>query len=184
MKRLLCLILCLFSFYGQTQEIEISGSRKTVRTSGDITAALIPAACLVTTLALEDYEGLKQGAIAGVTTLGLSYALKYLVKKERPDHSDRHSFPSSHSSVSFAGATFLQRRYGWQWGVPAYVVASYTAWSRVYGKKHDVWDVGAGALLGVGCAYLFTTPYLKNRNLSLAPVFSDNYAGIDMVMRF
>lgn len=31
----------------------------------------------------------------------------------RPDHSDRKSFPSGHTSVSFAAAATLQKRYGW-----------------------------------------------------------------------
>ena len=79
MKRILLLfvILCT-SLSAQAQEIEISGSRKAVRTSGDVLAFVTPVASLATVLALQDWQGLKQGALAGVTTVGLTYALKYI----------------------------------------------------------------------------------------------------------
>ena len=54
------------------QEVKISGSRKAVRTSGDVLAFVTPAASLATILALQDWQGLKQGGVAGVTTLGLT----------------------------------------------------------------------------------------------------------------
>ena len=149
------LMLCL-SVNGQ--ELKVTGSRKAVRTSGDVLVFITPVASLATILATQDWQGLKQGVFTGVTTLGVTYALKYLVKKERPDFSDNHSFPSMHTSVSFAGAAFIQRRYGWKWGIPAYAVSTYVGWSRVYGKKHDWWDVAAGAVIGAGSAYIFTRP--------------------------
>ena len=138
MKRILTLIFVLFvCLSGKAQEVEISGSRKAVRTSGDVLAFVTPVASLTTVLVLQDWQGLKQGALAGVSTIGMTYALKYLIKKERPDGSDKHSFPSMHTSVSFTGAAFIQRRYGWKWGIPAYAIASYVGWSRTYAKKHD-----------------------------------------------
>jgi len=143
------LMLCL-SVNGQ--ELKVTGSRKAIRTSGDVLVFITPVASLATVLATQDWQGLKQGVFTGVTTLGVTYALKYLVKKERPDFSDNHSFPSMHTSVSFAGAAFIQRRYGWKWGIPAYAVSTYVGWSRVYGKKHDWWDVAAGAGFGAGGA--------------------------------
>lgn len=159
------------------QQIEISGSRKDVRKSGDVMAAVTPLACAAAVLALQDWEGLKQGSFAAATTLGMSYALKYLVGKERPDKSDKHSFPSLHTSISFTGAAFIQKRYGWKWGIPAYAVASYVGWSRIYSKKHDGWDVAAGAALGIGSAYLFTHPYLKKHQVTLSPVLSSEHYG-------
>lgn len=91
--------LCL-SVSLQAQQLEISQPRKTVRTSGDVGAVLLPVAGLTAILIEKDWQGLKQGALAGITTLGVTYALKYAIKKERPDHSDNHSFPSMHTSVS------------------------------------------------------------------------------------
>lgn len=180
----LLLIALLIGYSTQAQEIQVTGSRKAVRTSGDVFVCLIPAACLTSTLLLQDWQGLKQGLFTGATTVGLTYALKYLVKKERPDHSDRHSFPSMHSAVSFAGATFIQRRYGWKWSVPAYMVSTYVAWSRVYGKKHDGWDVAAGAAIGIGSAYLFTRPFAQKHNLAISPVAGDGHYGVYASLTF
>ena len=185
MKRILLLfvILCT-SLSAQAQEIDISGSRKAVRTSGDVLAFVTPVASLATVLALQDWQGLKQGALAGVTTVGLTYALKYIVKKERPDGSDNHSFPSMHTSVSFTGAAFIQRRYGWKWGIPAYAVATYVGWSRTYAKKHDWWDVAAGALIGAGSAYIYTRPFARDKQLVISPVSNGTSFGVYASLTF
>lgn len=185
MKHLLLFVaaLCMaVSMLGQ--KIEVTGSRKAVRTSGDVGAVLLPVAGLTAILINKDWEGLKQGAFAGITTLGVTYALKYAVKKERPDRSDMHSFPSMHTSVSFAAASFIQRRYGWKWGIPAYVVSTYVGWSRVYGKKHDWWDVAAGAVIGAGSSYIFTRPFAKKHDLTISPVAGDGHCGIYASLKF
>ncbi len=185
MKYLLSFLIAIcLVFSARGQELQVTGSRKAVRTSGDVLVFVTPAAGLAAILALGDWQGLKQGALAGATTLGVTYALKYLVKKERPDFSDNHSFPSMHTSVSFAGAAFIQRRYGWKWGIPAYVVSTYVGWSRVYGKKHDGWDVAAGAVIGAGSAYLFTRPFARKHNLSISPVAGDGHYGVYASLTF
>jgi len=181
---ILLLTLSCLSLSLNAQQIEVTGSRKAVRTSGDVGAILIPVAGLTAILINKDWQGLKQGVFAGATTLGVTYALKYIVKKDRPDHSDRHSFPSMHTSVSFTAASFIQRRYGWKWGIPAYVVSSYVGWSRVYGKKHDWWDVAAGAAIGIGSSYIFTRPFAKKHNLTLSPVAGDGHCGFYASMQF
>lgn len=185
MKKFLFVCLAfLFSLSVTAQELQVTGARKAVRKSGDVLLFVTPVAGLVTTLALQDWQGLKQGVFTGVTTVGLTYALKYIVKKDRPDMSDNHSFPSMHTSVSFAGAAFIQRRYGWKWGIPAYLLSTYVGWSRVYGKKHDGWDVAAGAVIGVGSAYLFTRPFAKKHQLSVSPIAGDGHVGVYASMVF
>ena len=62
---------------------------------------------------------------------------------------DEFSFPSGHSSVTFATATVLQRNFGWKAGVPAYALASYVAASRVQMKRHFFSDVAFGAAIGI-----------------------------------
>lgn len=185
MKSIICFLtaLCL-AFSLQAQEIAVTGSRKAVRTSGDVGAILLPVAGLTAILINKDWEGLKQGVFAGATTLGITYALKYIVKKDRPDHSDNHSFPSMHTSVSFTAAAFIQRRYGWKWGLPAYVLSTYVGWSRVYGKKHDWWDVAAGAAIGAGSSYIFTRPFAKKHELTISPVAGDGHYGFYASMKF
>ena len=185
MKRLLFTLLTfVLSIALFAQEIEITGARKAVRTTGDVGAVLLPVAGLTVVLLQKDWQGLKQGVFSGVTTLGVTYALKYIVKKERPDHSDNHSFPSMHTSTSFAAAAFIQRRYGWQWGLPSYILSTYVGWTRVYGKKHDWWDVAAGAVIGAGSSYIFTRPFAKEHNLTISPVAGDGHYGVYASMTF
>ena len=159
--------------------------RKAVELSTDI-AMFAPAAVGAGVALVEgDYKGLLQLGEALAVSVATSYALKYAVKKERPDGSDLHSFPSNHTGFSFAGATFLQRRYGWKWGVPAYLVSGYVAWGRVYAKRHDVWDVLAGAAIGVGSGFLFTTPFAKKHDMVVSPTVNcEGNCGVYFSMKF
>jgi membrane-associated phospholipid phosphatase len=43
--------------------------------------------------------------------------------------------------------------------IPAYAIAGFTAFSRVYVDKNDGFDILAGAIIGIGSTYLFTTPF-------------------------
>lgn len=181
---LLFLLSVLLVFPSYAQEIEVSGSRKEVRTAGDVFAIAIPAACLVSTVAMKDWDGLKQGALAGAASVGAAFILKEVIGKERPDRSDNKSFPSMHSAVSFTGAAFIQKRYGWKWGIPAYAAAGFVGWSRVYGKKHDWWDVAAGAAMGVASAYIFTKPFAEKYNLSIAPAAGKEHIGFQASLSF
>lgn len=144
-------------------------AQKGVAISTDVAIIAMPVATLAGVIIENDWEGLKQGALSAVTELGATYILKYAVKEERPDHSNCHSFPSGHTGISFANATFLQRRYGWKLGVPAYVVATYVGWGRVYAKKHHWWDVLAGAAIGAGASLIYTRPFAKKHELFLEP---------------
>ena len=63
---LLAFMVC---FNSHAQEVKLSSSRNAVRKSGDVLACLTPAASLATVLILQDWQGLKQGALAGVSTV-------------------------------------------------------------------------------------------------------------------
>ncbi len=85
---------------------------------------------------------------AQIVTQALTAAVKLSVKRERPDGT-MYSFPSGHSSVTFASATVLQRHFGWKAGVPAYGFAAYIAASRVQERRHFLSDVAFGAAVGI-----------------------------------
>lgn len=182
---ILCLTLVSSSFAPLSSQGEEpqntyvrSRSQNGVKISTDVFAIALPAAALTGVLVQKDWKGLLQGVETAAVTAGATYLLKYTVKETRPDYSDRHSFPSGHTSVSFATAAFLQRRYGWAVGAPAYALSAYVGWGRIYSKKHHYWDVLAGAAIGAGSAYIFTRPFAKEHNLQIAPVADINYAGI------
>lgn len=153
----------------QTAPLEITGSRKAVRTSTDVAVIAMPAATFTVALLKQDWKGIAIGAAECAGTLAVTYGLKYLVKKKRPDGSDNHSFPSGHSALAFADASFVMRRYGWKFGVPMYAVAGYVAWGRTYAKKHDFWDVLTGAGIGTAVGLLATTPFAKEHDLTISP---------------
>ena len=85
---------------------------------------------------------------AQIVTQTTTAAIKMAVGRTRPDGTNL-SFPSGHSSTSFATATVLQRHLGWKVGIPAYGVAAYVAASRVQVRRHFLSDVAFGAALGV-----------------------------------
>lgn len=165
MKNIIAIFLILFIAQPRVH----AQSRSAIETSTDILMFLPGAVGASVSLAKGDYKGLLQLAESGVTAVAAAYALKYTIHKRRPDGSDNHSFPSNHAGCAFAGAAFLQRRYGWEWGVPAYAVAAYVGWGRVYSKKHDTWDVLAGTAIGVCSAWLFTRPFAERHNIAISP---------------
>ena len=59
------------------------------------------------------------------------------------------------------------------------------AWSRVYGKKHDWWDVAAGAAIGTASALVFTRPRTRGPQLTLSPTpLPDGAFGFYATMTF
>ena len=80
---------------------------------------------------------------------GLTQALKYSTRRERPDGSGPTSFPSGHSADTFAFATALERHLGWRFAGPAYVFASYVAASRLPANRHWLSDVVFGSTVGI-----------------------------------
>ncbi len=161
-----------------------TSAQKGVRISTDVVAVALPAAALAATLFKQDWEGLKEGAFTAAATAGATLILKYAIKENRPDFSNTHSFPSGHSAVTFATATYIGRRYGWKWSIPAYALSTYTAWGRVYGKKHHWWDVAAGAAIGAASAMIFTHPYLQKHEVAVIPIASETSAGVALGFSF
>lgn len=149
--------------------------------AGDILQVALPLTAISTTLIIEDYNGSIQFLKAFTATTVTTQVLKYSINAERPNGGDR-SFPSGHTSAAFSGASFLQRRYGWVYGIPAYAAATYVGWSRVNAEAHYTRDVVAGAIIGIGFTYLFTDPYEERYRLQ--PVFGRDYYGLHFTACF
>jgi membrane-associated phospholipid phosphatase len=149
-----------------------------VETAGDVLMAAIPLAALGATVLHEDgSEGTVQFALSMGVSEAATRGLKEITDKRRPNGDCCESFPSGHASRAFAGATFIQQRYGWKYAIPAYAGAAFVAWSRVEADKHFVEDVIAGAALGVTAGILFTEPY---RGVTVAPYGDASSVGIRM----
>ena len=90
-------------------------------------------------------------------------AIKFTVRRERPDGSNDKSFPSGHSASAFATATVLQRHYGWKVGVPAYALGGYIALARMAWNRHHATDVVMGAGFGIASARTVTMSLAKSK---------------------
>jgi hypothetical protein len=85
---------------------------------------------------------------AAVVNFAYTELIKVAARRERPNGQDNQSFPSGHTSNSFALAAVAERHYGWKIGVPAYLLAGLVGASRLEQDKHYLSDVVAGATLG------------------------------------
>lgn len=159
----LCFLVPLLCI-GQNSMTKEMKYEKTIQDIGDYAQFAPAVASIATIIIFKDKEGGWQFVKSLSVNLAATYALKHAINKPRPDgRTDGRAFPSGHTSVAFQGASFLQRRYGWAYGIPAYAVSGFVAYSRVKGihRRHDGWDVLGGVIVGIGSTYLFTTPYQR-----------------------
>jgi membrane-associated phospholipid phosphatase len=156
-------------------------ARDGIESTGDALAYLLPAAAGGLTLVYRDGQGTLQFAGSTTLALGSTIALKYTISEDRPNHHDDHSFPSGHSAAAFSSAEFLRLRYGWEYGMPAYALATFVAFSRVHAKQHHVHDVIAGAAIGIGSSYYLTDPY---KGWHIQTEFDDAFHGVRLSRRW
>jgi membrane-associated phospholipid phosphatase len=149
---LFVVVPCLASFSGTVR----AGDR--IEAAGTALEYALPATAIGLTLAHRDKQGAWQFGESAALTAGATIGLKYAINEQRPNGGD-YSFPSGHTSISFASAEFMRRRYGWKYGLPAYSAAVFVAYSRVEANQHYTHDVVAGAAIGFLSSYLLTRPY-------------------------
>lgn len=130
-----------------------------IENSGDAAVMILPVSAVATTFFLKDKQGSWQFAKGFVLNLAVTGAGKVLINKQRPLQGGDYAFPSGHTSVAFQSASFFHRRYGFKYSIPAYLLAGFTGYSRLNAARHDGWDILAGAAVGIGSTWFFTTPY-------------------------
>lgn len=167
--------VALASLLGATQ-----APADTIETLGSIGAIALPASGLVAAALHKDEKGALQLAESYGTAMAVVYILKPVVDRQRPDGGG-HSFPSGHSASAFAGAAFLQRRYGWSYGIPAYAVATFVAYSRVESKRHWTSDVIAGGAIGIAGNLVFTH---RRSTVTVLPAMVPRGAGLTLDVRW
>ncbi len=127
---------------------------------------------------------------ASLVNLAYTETIKRVAGRERPNGVDNKSFPSGHSSNAFALATCFERHYGWRISLPAYLIASAVAASRLERNAHFLSDVVGGAAVGyvVGrsVARVNGRPLHpeEKRSLTLAPVLGHQTRGLSLVLVF
>jgi hypothetical protein len=123
-------------------------------------------------------------AITDTTTL----ALKGIAHNDRPN-GDKWSWPSGHTSSSFAVASVLHEYYGWQVGIPAYAVAGIVGWRMMDVGDHWASDVLFGATLGfvVGHTLAGNHAGMEQAGIELTPYFGNAQTpavGVSLIKRF
>lgn len=123
---------------------------------------------LATVLLLIPKKTRKAGMVSAVALLGSllfnNMLIKNIVQRPRPyvtledlriiiPRPFEYSFPSGHSSSSFAAAVSFYRLLPKKLGIPAIVLAGLIAFSRLYVGVHYPTDVLAGALMGIVLSY-------------------------------
>lgn len=121
-------------------------------------------------------------------TVGTSAALKYSIRRDRPNGQKR-SFPSGHSSQAFATAGVL-----WNLGHPilsglSLALGGLTVAARLDSNKHYLSDVVAGATIGFVYGYAFSLHHRSDKEQKtqwiLAPYLeSRRDMGLTLRIRF
>ena len=151
-----------------------------VETSGDVLRAVIPLVAYGVAWKRDDDEGRRQFAWAFGGTVVSTLALKEIVDDEGPE-GQSNAFPSGHAATAFAGAAFLQRRYGWRTAWPAWLGAAYTGWTRLDADEHDAADVLAGAALAAAWNWWLVEPA---EGPVVQPVVDADTVGVRVDWRF
>lgn len=145
----------------------------------------------------------KTVALNGVKTFVLSVAfvtvLKQITKRHRPYHDltanpnlwegpfgdpDYASFPSGHTMVSFALASYVSSAYKEKpWvGIASYSIAGLVGLSRLNNDKHWASDVFVGAVLGYAVGKCIYNNSLKKHNIQVLPV-SQTGLGLTLIKK-
>ena len=120
-------------------------------------------------------ELLRAQIINGALTQGI----KFIADRERPD-GGRYSFPSGHTSSTFASATVLYRHFGWKAGIPGYALAAYVAGSRLSENAHFLSDVLFGA--GIGIVSGRTVTAGRAQPFEIAPAVGPGVLGVSVTI--
>jgi len=124
-----------------------------------------------------------------IVTQVYTQALKFTIRRDRPDRSNRHSFPSGHASNAFTAATVISRHYP-KLAVPGFGLATYIAVSRLASNKHHFSDIVAGAGFGFGVGRAVVrrnsrppdTPGTKAVEVSLLPASGPSGDGAGLAL--
>jgi membrane-associated phospholipid phosphatase len=163
-------IFILIGMVGEAQAFTVnttplSSTRKDIETLGTGIAIALPVTAAGIAWFKQDRIGLAELAAESILTVGTAYALKNIVREERPDGSDHQSFPSETTAVAASGSSFLWGRYGWEYGLPAEAATAFVSFSRVQARQHRWYDTLASSAIAAGYGLVLTTPFKRKYNI-------------------
>lgn len=104
---------------------------------------------LLAPLRTGNFEAGCDSLTAILATSATSKAIKALWHEPRPNGENGNSFPSQHAAECFAAAVSLHRNSLGIAGPLAVGLAAAVSIARIFGRKHRLADVIAGAALGI-----------------------------------
>jgi len=170
------IVLGLVIFYLSFTSTPKLYSQQIIEDIGHYTQIGLPITALGVAVIKGDTSGVIQLATSVAIESAFVYGLKNLIDRQRPNGGGL-SFPSGHTALSFTASTFLFKRYGWKYGVPATLLASFVGYSRFGTEKpvHFFTDVLAGAAVGIATSLIFTKKKIDPGKVSLSGGWSSNH---------
>lgn len=162
----------------------LSKTKKDIETLGSGVAIALPLVAGGISYFKHDTMGLAQLTVETVFTVGTAYALKNIVRERRPDGSDYQSFPSDTTALAASGSSYLWGRYGWQYGLPAFLATQFVSYSRIQAKKHHWYDTLASSAIAAGYGYALTTPFKRKYNIDTSLQATPDGAAISLSYNF
>lgn len=176
----------LFSFSVEAKLF--SKGKSDFEKAGDLLQFIPVISSYVITFYQGDTQGAKQLTYATFTTAVTTQIIKktfnYTSWGERPNGGE-NSFVSGHTSFACSGAAFLTRRYGFGYGINAFVVAATVGASRVSSKKHHIRDVVSGCALSYFVNSFFVDEFKsESEKQAFYPVIGADFIGFQMNQQF
>jgi len=172
--RTLRLLLALALLSGPTV-----GHATGTATAGDVVTGVLPVTAYAIAYFKEDgvegqAEFLRNTAAEVIVNSAARLLFNQTSLGRRPDGTG-YGFPSGHVGFVVSSAAFLEERYGWEYGLPAYALSGFVAYSRIEAGAHHRRDVIAAGALSYGIAKLFVTP---ENATHLAPLVGPHFLGL------
>jgi hypothetical protein len=140
----------------------LSRTEKDIRFAGKAVAVAVPLSAASIALWKGDRVGVAELAFESLLTVGTVYALRSIVKEERPNGDNYQSFPSLTTAVSASGSAFLTARYGLAYGLPAGALSSFASWSTTQAREHRWYDTLTSSAIAAGYSFALV-PRLKRK---------------------
>lgn len=180
LRRILVLVLSLFTVRASAD----MGSKEWI---SNIIAFGIPLGGYALAHRKGDDEGKRQWANNTAAEVFANSTARILFDQtdlgERPN-GKRFGFPSGHMGFVTSGTAFLHLRYGWEYGLPAFLLSGYVAYERLDRDYHQWRDIIAGVGLAYAVAWMIVTPYTQRSESSILPIVGPGFAGIGLNLRW